>query len=135
MQAGRQRGQARGGNERVLLADDEQLVLAVVTQHLQEAGYQVTAVRDGHDVLRIFERAPDDYDILVLDVMMPRMTGNEAAGRCRQIRPDLPVVFCSGYAGEYQNLAGNGETTLLVFKPFEIQQLLHAIRDLLDRRR
>jgi two-component system cell cycle sensor histidine kinase/response regulator CckA len=125
------RGPPHSGGERVLLAEDEDLVRAVAVRILKHAGYRVTAVTDGDAACRA--AAAEPFDLVVLDVVMPGMACHEVVGRIRSLRPDVPVLLSSGYT------AGAGIKTLLqetglefLRKPYSPDQLLRAIRSLLD---
>ena len=125
--------EARPGSETVLLAEDEQAVRDFARQSLEAKGYKVITAKNGEEALHIFERGDPRVEILVSDVVMPDMGGRELASRLRQSRPDLPVLYVSGYAeqsGE-QQLRGSGVDFLS--KPFSPSELARKIRRLLDR--
>ena len=93
-------GQAPEGNGRVLLVDDEPLVRAVGEQVLQTLGYTVTTAGDGLDAVERFSTASGELVAVVCDLMMPRMDGKEALRRMRLLRPDVPLILCSGFPGD-----------------------------------
>jgi CheY-like chemotaxis protein len=90
----------------------------------------VVGASDGEEALRLFEKEPDAFDLVVLDVVMPNMRGPEALLRMRAIRPDLTAVFVSGYAGPPSASSDpGGEPTLRVLqKPFTALQLAEELR-------
>ncbi|HSH70413.1 MAG TPA: ATP-binding protein, partial [Deferrisomatales bacterium] len=86
----------RPGRGRVLLVDDEQIVVDFIGQALGRGGYQVTALTSSEDAWALFARDPGAFDVVVTDQTMPRLTGLSLAERMLTLRPDLPVILCSG---------------------------------------
>jgi two-component system cell cycle sensor histidine kinase/response regulator CckA len=116
---------ARGS---VLLVDDQEGVRRSTTRILESAGYDVMSAQDAVAALDLY--ADSHIDILVTDVIMPRMSGRDLADRLRTHRPDLPVVFISGYSAEIISERGNlPPSTVLVVKPFSPKEILNAISD------
>ena len=89
---------AATGRRRVLVADDDAVVRKLTERMLRRLGYHVVGASDGEAALRAFEKEPDAFDLVVLDVMMPKLKGPEALARMREIRPALKALFVSGYA-------------------------------------
>lgn len=120
------------GSERVLLVEDADLVRRHVRQLLTNAGYRVIEAADGREALALATADPG-IDVVITDLVMPRMGGLELAQALRQQRPDLPVVFVSGYTEN--GLAGRGleRGAALVNKPFTPRELLRALRSALKR--
>lgn len=118
----------------LLLAEDEPDVRRVLATTLRRAGYRVSEAEDGEQAVEIFARGPDEFDLFVSDVMMPRLDGPSAFQRMQALRPDLNVVFLSGYAPEAQRLAGiarEGTRAVQLAKPVPRRELLEAVGDLL----
>ena len=90
---------ARGHGERVLVVDDEESLLAVSTEILKRLGYEPVAFRDGAAALAAFEAAPERFDAVITDEVMPGLTGTELARALRRQRADMPIVLVSGYIG------------------------------------
>jgi PAS domain S-box-containing protein len=88
----------RGRDERVLFVDDEQTLCELSVEILRELGYRASAFSDSRAALKTFEKDPAAFDIVVTDMTMPGLTGMQLAQRCLAIRPDLPVVLCTGYS-------------------------------------
>lgn len=82
----------------MLLVDDEPLLVDVMQRALSRGGYAVTPFLSSRDAIRAFEEAPDAWDVLVTDMTMPGVTGEELVRRARVLRPDLPVILCTGYS-------------------------------------
>jgi two-component system, cell cycle sensor histidine kinase and response regulator CckA len=118
------------GAERVLVADDEPIVRKITERMLRHLGYDVVGVSDGEEALRAFEEQPEAFDLVVLDVMMPKLTGPDALLQMLAIRPELKAIFVSGYAGAPTELPENGAAPPLrtLQKPFTALQLEEEIR-------
>ncbi len=107
------------GNGTVLLVEDEPLVRALAVRVLKRAGYEVVTAEDGQEACETFAKDPDAIDIVVMDMIMPRMGGREAYHRINVLKPQVPVLFCTGYSHE-----GAGGTfalppgTALLAKPY-----------------
>lgn len=90
-------GPTEKGKEKILLVDDEEYILSSLQRVLKMSGYRVVAVRDGQEALRLFERAPDEFDLVITDLTMPKMTGVELTRELLSRRPDIPVILCTGF--------------------------------------
>ena len=113
---------------RVLLVDDEQMVARFMHELLQGWGLEVKALTSAMEARQTFSRAPQDYDVLLTDYTMPRMTGLDLARALRQIRPQLPVILYSGYTDAIpESELGRAEVEL-VQKPIDPEALLAALR-------
>lgn len=124
---------AAGGTGTILLAEDDDGVRAFARRSLERAGYAVLEAADGDEALRLFARDPDRVALALLDVVMPGMGGREVHDRLRKVRPDLPVLFCSGYSGDSLHTRFILDEGLqLLPKPYERRALLGRIRSLLD---
>jgi PAS domain S-box-containing protein len=118
--------------ESVLLVEDEEAVRRVVLRQLDSAGYRVRAAASPHEALRVFTAEPDAFDVLLTDVVMPGMSGTQLASRLRESRPDLPVLFMSGYtAGPAPGGHALPRDGSLLHKPFQRSALLTALRRIL----
>ena len=120
------------GSERVLLAEDDDLVRESTRRLLTQAGYTVVVARDGQEAL---ELATDtSFDLVLLDTVMPRLNGREAFERIRVIRPGTRFLFASGYAADVLPQHFLAEHSLeLLPKPYDPDSLLRAIRAALNR--
>ncbi len=114
------------GSARVLVADDEPVVRKITERMLRQLGYQVVGAKDGEEALEVFEKEPHTFDVVVLDVLMPRLKGPEALLRMREIRPDLKALFVSGYAGAPADMVN----LRVLQKPFTTVQLEEELRRL-----
>jgi PAS domain S-box-containing protein len=122
------------GTEVILVAEDEPSLRALVTITLTDLGYHVIATRDGAEAVREFESHAADIDLVVLDVVMPRLDAREAYERIRVIRPDVRVLFTTGYAPASTRLAQlleSGKVPVLE-KPFTPVALAAKVRSAID---
>jgi CheY-like chemotaxis protein len=118
-----------GAGERLLVVDDEPVIARVVSEQLRRLGYQVTAVNDPEEALELLADDPDDYDLLLTDLQMPRMDGVELAARAGRLRPELPVVLSTGNRWSVpQSTARAAGIREIVDKPFRLEELAHAVR-------
>jgi CheY-like chemotaxis protein len=117
----------------ILFVDDEPEILNVGSTLLEEMGFEVTLARDGLEAVELFRQEPEAFDLVILDVSMPRMDGREAFALLRQLRA-VPVLFCSGYSQEEipARILNNGDVAFLN-KPYRIRDFQKAIAQLLPR--
>jgi CheY-like chemotaxis protein len=118
---------SRGGDETILLVEDAALVREFTALALEGLGYTVIAAAHPTDALTVTA----DYDLLVTDVVMPHMRGGELARKLTALRPDLKVLFMSGYS-DGEELLGDAAHTAFLQKPFGLDLLAAAVRRLLD---
>ena len=115
----------------VLVADDEGAVRSLVERVLRGAGYAVIAVADGREALDVAASRLDELDLLVSDAVMPGVTGLQLARRLRVERPDLPILFISGWASDAFDQEWRAETRVdLLLKPFSVGELLARVASL-----
>ena len=99
---------------------------------LEPYGYTVLQAADGREAIRLFERNPGDISLVLLDVAMPVMDGPETLRRIREIRPDVPVVICSGFGNLDVEARFAGEDIAGFFpKPFTVQELATKVKEFL----
>jgi CheY-like chemotaxis protein len=122
-----------GGSETILLVEDEEAVRVIVSKILQNKGYAVLEARQGHEALQICKDHQGPIHLMVTDVVMPHMSGSELAERLATLRPELRVLFMSGYPDNaivHHGVLGDG--TSFLQKPFTLSALECKVRDLLD---
>jgi CheY-like chemotaxis protein len=124
----------KGGVETILIAEDEPLVRDLYDRILGRAGYRLLTACDGQHAWELFQAHQDEIDLLVLDVVMPRLSGRELHRQIEQLRPEIPVVFCSGYDPDtaHVRFAEDSDRRFLQ-KPFDPDVLLQTVREVLDR--
>jgi len=122
-----------GGNETILLAEDDVGVRELAQHLLENAGYRVLVAASGREAVSLFARRAADVDLLLLDIVMPDLGGREAAELMRRIRPEIPVLFLSGLDDDtiHADTVSTPELTLLR-KPFGRDELLRAIRQTIE---
>ena len=123
-----------GAGETVLVVEDDGALRAVVSRMLKRAGYDVLEASGGQEAIRLAERQPGAIDLLVTDVVMPRMDGREAARQLLRLDPGLRVLYISGYPdrdGIGEEMVKEGAAFLQ--KPFRVTTLLARVREVLDR--
>jgi PAS domain S-box-containing protein len=119
-------------NESVLVVEDEAAVREYSCEILRELGYRVLEARDGNQALQVLEREPS-INVLFTDVGLPGMTGKELADKARAIRPDLKVLFTTGYARNAIVHHGRLDPGVqLLVKPFTYEDLAMRMRGILD---
>ncbi|MBU0994209.1 MAG: response regulator [Proteobacteria bacterium] len=121
------------GAERILFVDDEKNLAALGDKMLHRMGYHVTALTSSVDAFDIFSKAPDEFDLLITDMTMPDLTGIDLIEKIHAIRPELPVILCSGYDKRIaeKKLVSAG-IRHFVLKPLQIRELGKTIRDALE---
>ncbi|MFH1137992.1 MAG: PAS domain S-box protein [Pseudomonadota bacterium] len=123
-----------GGAERIMFVDDERELVDLGRELLQELGYRVEVFTNGTDALGAFAADPEAYDLVVTDQTMPRMTGLQLARELARVRPDIPIVICSGFTSPLKELEPSDQgRRAFLNKPFKIKELARVVRDLLDR--
>ena len=118
---------------RVLVVDDEQVLLKVFKKVLSHFGYTVTTKKDPEKALALFQKNPDEFDLVISDVTMPKMTGVQLAREIFTIRPDVPLCLMTGFTkilSEEEALALGCRA--LLTKPLNKQAILATVREILD---
>ncbi len=122
------------GTERVLVVDDEKTIVDLVTSMLQSRGYTVTGCSDCPTAVELFRDNPGAFDLVITDMTMPHMTGIQLAQALRAIRPDIPLIVCTGFS----DLIDEAKAVELGFqkflmKPIVRRELCRTVRDVLDQ--
>jgi PAS domain S-box-containing protein len=125
----------RRGSETILLADDDPLLRDLGRTILQRHGYRVLLAEDGRRAVDIFRREQHRINLVILDLTMPELSGSDALRELRQIQPDVPALFSSGYAMEQAPEMVTGEVLGFIAKPYRESDLVAAVREALDRKR
>jgi CheY-like chemotaxis protein len=122
-----------GGNERILLVDDEPAIATMLSQMLARLGYAVTAHTRSTDALSQFRTHPEAFDLVITDMAMPAMTGEKLASEIMGIRPDIPVILCTGHSERVsEESARQIGIRAFVMKPVAKRELAEAVRTALD---
>ena len=123
----------RGGTETILLAEDSQLICDLAANALRESGYKVLAALDGQKALQLAKAHDGPIHLLVSDVVMPELSGADLAAAIIKDRPNVKVIYMSGYTEETISQHGvRGDGTNFIAKPFMISVLQNKVREVLD---
>jgi two-component system cell cycle sensor histidine kinase/response regulator CckA len=121
-----------GGSETILVVEDEDSVRHFLIRVLQQQGYRVLEAPTPSVACDVFDIHRDEIDLLLTDVMMPNMNGPALAQRFVESRPNLAVLFVSGYASVRLPLRATNPKMRFLMKPFSAFELVSTVRDLLD---
>jgi CheY-like chemotaxis protein len=125
---------ARGGKETILLVDDEEPIRLLGSQILEEFGYTVLTAADGESALQLYQEEHDKIGLIILDLIMPGMGGKRCLGELLKVNPEARVAIASGYSpdGPTREILKNGAKGF-VSKPYDIEQMLNVVREVLDK--
>ena len=127
-------GPVRGGTETILIAEDHEGLSQLALETLTLLGYQVMLATDGEQAVSDFCANSDRIALAVLDVVLPKLGGHEVYARIRELRPDLPVIFATGYSPEIARLQKVQQEGLPVLqKPYSPRDLARKVRESLDQ--
>jgi len=122
-----------GGDERILLVDDEHMTAHVQTELLQRLGYTVVSHTSAPAALARFKQAPDDFDLVITDMTMPGMTGADLATEILAVRPTIPIILCTGCSEKIEaRRAESIGIKAFKLKPIKAADMAQTIRELLD---
>jgi PAS domain S-box-containing protein len=124
-----------GGHERILLVDDDEKIGCLEKEQLESLGYQVTVLTSGVEAAETFRKAPQNIDLVVTDMTMPNITGAELSQELLKIKPDIPIILCTGFS----ELIDKDKATVLgiqeyLMKPVGRNDLARAVRKALDKK-
>jgi len=126
---------AKGGTETILLAEDDPAVRKLTLLVLEQMGYTVIIANDGEEAVTKFMENKDRIQLLLFDIIMPKMNGREAYEEIKKTKPDIPVLFASGYSPDMLRVKELvDDDAALVYKPISPQNLLKKVREVLDRK-
>lgn len=121
------------GKERILFIDDDQLLAKMGKAMLERLGYAVTLRTGSIDALQAFQNQPDRFDLVLTDMTMPSMTGKDLARRMLQIRPDIPIILCTGYSAQIDEAKSRQiGIRAFAYKPLVKKDVARLIRKVLD---
>ena len=119
---------------KILFVDDETELVDMVKHLLERRGYQVESKTSSVEALEVFRARPDEFDLVITDMTMPHMTGEKFAGELMAIRPDIPIILCTGYnemiSEEKAKKLGIRE---FVMKPIVMREMAKTIRKVLNK--
>jgi CheY-like chemotaxis protein len=121
------------GTERVLFVDDEAPLVRINQRMLRKYGYQVTSCTSSREALELFRSNSDDFDVVITDHTMPHLTGIELARKMLAIRPDIPIVLCTGFSKQVsKDQAESVGIRRFVLKPVLAKDVARIIREVLE---
>jgi len=123
------------GNETILIVDDEEIITKLEERMLGKLGYEVTTCAGSSEALLVFLRNPEKFDLVITDMTMPHMTGDEMALKMLEVRPDIPIILCTGHSEQIteKEALALGIRGFLS-KPIQRRILAKKIREVLDER-
>jgi len=121
------------GNERILLVDDDGVLLETQERILLRLGYAVVPRQSSATALEEFRKQPHKFDLIITDQTMPQITGLDLARECINVRPDMPIILCTGYSESVsEEMARAAGVSAFLMKPVILGKLAHTVRDVLD---
>ncbi|MBT4837993.1 MAG: response regulator [Methylococcales bacterium] len=119
-----------GNNSEILIVDDEEMLAMQISELVKQQGYSSYFVTDSNEALNIFIKNPDRFSLLITDQTMPKMTGVTLVNQIRQVRPDFPVIICSGYSDKIDVNSATKLNISYFDKPVDSKELLLKISEL-----
>ncbi|MDA3886248.1 MAG: response regulator [Candidatus Delongbacteria bacterium] len=121
------------GAENILFVDDEEQITALGKMILEDIGYKVTSTLKSNEALKIFRNDPNKFDLVITDISMPGLTGIELSNEMLEIRPDIPIILCTGFSKLLNGVRkDNTSIKQIIMKPFLKKELAVAVREVLD---
>lgn len=125
--------EAYGGSETILYVDDDPMLIELSKRILTPKGYTVAALTDSTEALKLFSASAEEIDLVITDQTMPNLTGQELIQQIRQIKPDIPVILCTGYSSKVdEELAKTQGINAFLMKPIDTPYLPETVRRVLD---
>ena len=122
------------GKKRILLVDDEESVVFSEQRMLERfLDCKVTTVTSSVEALKVFRSRPDQFHLVILDMIMPNMTGDILAKEFIAIRPDIPVILCTGYGESIIKDKAKAVGAAVLMKPFDLYEMARTIRKVLHK--
>jgi PAS domain S-box-containing protein len=124
------------GSERILLVEDEDLIIECMQAQLSSLGYEVSARQDVREALAEFQKNPEAFDLVITDQTMPHMTGDRFACSILALRPGIPIIMCTGFSEKIDEASARALGIQgFVMKPAGVREIAQAVRALLDASR
>ncbi len=125
----------QGGTENILIVDDEPSIITMEKEILEHLGYQITSHTNSLEALKTFREHPDKFDLIITDMAMPIMAGDKLAAELINIRPDIPILICSGFNSDMsdEKAASLGVKGFLS-KPVVMKDIARNVRQVLDKK-
>ncbi|MCK4981101.1 MAG: response regulator [Candidatus Delongbacteria bacterium] len=122
------------GSESILFVDDEEQITTLGKMILEDLGYNVIATLKSHEALKIFKKDPNKFDLIISDMSMPGLTGLELTSEILEIKPDIPIILCTGFSKLLNGIKDENKLPVksVIMKPFLKRELAVAVRKALD---
>ena len=122
-----------GGQETILIVDDEEIIRSMLQELLESLGYTIFLAIDGEDAVQLYSQRHDDIDLVIMDMIMPKMGGQETCLKLKEINPAIKVILSSGFSQDnaVQEILSAGVNGF-IHKPFTIPELSKKIREVLN---
>jgi len=134
LEASNEEQDIRGGNETILVVEDEEAIALLLENHLTEKGYRVLTAHDGREGLEIFWARKDEIALVLTDRGLPKLDGSSLLARILELKPEMKVVIASGYLDPTErDQLFRGKAKAIITKPYELNKVLRVVRDVLDR--
>ncbi len=121
------------GNEQIMLVDDETDLILAIQEILEQQGYKVATFKDGLSALKAFSKDPDFFELIITDMTMPRMKGDELSIEILKLKKNIPIILCTGFS---ETMSEEKAVSLgikrLVLKPIVMNDFVNKIREVLD---
>jgi CheY-like chemotaxis protein len=124
-----------GGNEKIIFIDDEKDLAEIGKRLLVNLGYRVVSATGSLEALEIFRADPSGFDLVISDQTMPHLTGLQLVGQMKQVRPDLPVILCTGFSESIDEMSYKSQgISDFLMKPIARKEMARVVRKVLDRK-
>ena len=123
------------GTETALFVDDEDMIIEVAGELFEQLGYKVLTAGSGREAIETYEKNKERIDMVLLDMIMPDMSGGETYDKLKEINPDIKVLLASGYSmnGTATGIMDRG-CNGFIQKPFKMKELSQKLREILDEK-
>ncbi|NWH05558.1 hybrid sensor histidine kinase/response regulator [Desulfobacter latus] len=122
------------GKERILVVDDEPSIVRLITQMLTRSGYEVVGETSSASALNVFKDTPEQFDLVISDMSMPEISGDQLAQAIKQIRPGIPIIICTGHSNRMdENRANQLGIDAFITKPFSRKNITEVIPKVLHK--
>jgi CheY-like chemotaxis protein len=122
--------------ERILFVDDDEMLASLGEQLLTASGYQIVAMTDSIEALKLFSTNSERFDLIITDQTMPELTGKDMIQELKKIRADIPTILCTGFSNKIdEELAKQLGIDAFMMKPIDLPNLLQTIRRVLEKKK
>jgi CheY-like chemotaxis protein len=121
------------GTEHILFVDDEPILVKLGTSQLEAIGYKVSSRSNSLEALALFKNKPDSFDLVITDMTMPKLTGDGLATEIKRVRPDIPIILCTGFSSKItSDNMEQFDFDAFLMKPIILKEMAKIVRKFLD---